>query len=140
MEKDVFLSDYVAWTAKTCAKLDTHKEDIIHMIFGMQTEIGELTDIFKKNMAYEKDIDWVNVSEELGDLMFYIASFCRITGIDLDEVISTNILKLESRYPEKFTEYHALNRNLDKEREILEAKLPTSEEIGDTMAKYSVED
>lgn len=120
MEKDVFLSDYVAWTANTCASLETHKEDIIHMLFGMITEVGELTDVFKKNMAYGKDIDWTNVSEELGDLIFYIASFCRITGIDLEEVISTNILKLESRYPEKFTKYHALNRDLDKERKILE--------------------
>jgi NTP pyrophosphatase (non-canonical NTP hydrolase) len=122
MEKDVFLSDYVEWTANTCASLDTKKEDITHMLFGMLTEIGELTDIFKKNMAYGKDIDWVNVEEELGDLMFYIASFCRINKIDLDKVISTNILKLESRYPEKFTEYHALNRDLEKEREILEKK------------------
>ncbi len=120
MEKDVFLSDYVAWTANTCASLKNREKDTTHMIFGMLTEVGELADVFKKNMAYGKDIDWVNVKEELGDLLFYIGSFCRINGIDLDEVITTNILKLESRYPEKFTEYHALNRDLKKEREILE--------------------
>jgi NTP pyrophosphatase (non-canonical NTP hydrolase) len=114
------LNDYVKWTANTCASLDTHKEDIIHMLFGIITETAELTDIFKKSLAYGKEIDWVNVEEEIGDAMFYIASFCRITGLDLEEIINTNVLKLESRYPEKFTEYHALNRDLDKEREILE--------------------
>ena len=114
------LNDYVKWTVNTCAKLDTRKEDIIHMLFGIMTETGELTDVFKKNMAYNKDIDWTNVEEEIGDLMFYIASFCRITGIDLQDVIDRNVKKLETRYPDKFTEYHAKNRDLEKEREILE--------------------
>jgi NTP pyrophosphatase (non-canonical NTP hydrolase) len=116
------LNDYAKWTVNTCAKLDTHKEDITHMLFGMTTEIGELTDIFKKSLAYGKDIDWVNVEEEIGDLMFYIASFCRINNLDLQEIINTNVLKLESRYPEKFSEHDALNRDLNKERSILEKK------------------
>jgi NTP pyrophosphatase (non-canonical NTP hydrolase) len=114
------LNDYVKWTVNTCAKLDTHQEDILHLLLGMVTEIGELSDIFKKALAYKKEIDWVNVEEELGDAIFYISSFCRINNIDLEKVLETNVAKLESRYPEKFTEYHALNRDLDKEREILE--------------------
>lgn len=114
------INEYVKWTENTCATLDTRKEDIVHMLFGIITEAGELTDIFKKSLAYGKEVDWVNVNEELGDLMFYIASFCRINGINLQEVIDTNVKKLESRYPEKFTQYHATNRDLDKEREILE--------------------
>lgn len=114
------LNDYVEWTANTCASLDTRKEDITHMLFGIITETGELTDIFKKGLAYGKEIDWVNVEEELGDIMFYIASFCRINGLNLEEIINTNVLKLESRYPEKFTQFHANNRNLEKERGILE--------------------
>jgi NTP pyrophosphatase (non-canonical NTP hydrolase) len=116
------LENYVKWTGKVCAKLDTRKDDITHMLFGMQTEVGELTDIFKKSLAYNKDIDWVNVEEELGDIMFYIASFCRINKIDLEDVILTNVNKLEERYKEKFTTEQALNRNLTKEREILETK------------------
>ena len=52
--------------------------------------------------------------------MFYIASFCRLADIDLDKVIETNVKKLESRYPENFSEKSALNRDLDKERGILE--------------------
>jgi NTP pyrophosphatase (non-canonical NTP hydrolase) len=114
------LNDYAEWTKNTCASLDTHKEDITHMLFGIITETGELTDIFKKSLAYGKEIDWVNVEEEIGDIMFYIASFCRINGLDLENIIKTNVLKLESRYPEKFTEYHATNRDLLHERKILE--------------------
>jgi len=114
------LNDYVKWTGNTCAKLDSNLMDNIHMILGMATEVSELQDIFKKHIAYKKDIDWVNAKEELGDLLFYVASFCRINNFSLDEIIETNVKKLESRYPNNFTEYHALNRDLDKEREILE--------------------
>lgn len=114
------INEYVKWTENTCASLETNKDDIVHMLFGMTTEVGELIDIFKKALAYGKVIDWIHVDEELGDLMFYIASFCRINNINLSNIINKNVAKLEERYPEKFTEYHANNRNLEKEREILE--------------------
>jgi len=114
------LNEYVKWTGNTCAKLESKFMDDIHMIFGMSTEIGELQDVYKKHIAYKKNIDWINVEEEIGDIMFYLASFCRINNFDLEEILETNVKKLESRYPDKFTEYHALNRDLSKEREILE--------------------
>jgi NTP pyrophosphatase (non-canonical NTP hydrolase) len=114
------LYEYEEWTANTCAQLTTSELDDVHMLFGMMTEVGELVDVFKKNMAYGKEIDWFNVEEEIGDLMFYIASFCRMNDLDLQEIIETNIAKLETRYPEKFSKEKALNRNLNKERAILE--------------------
>jgi NTP pyrophosphatase (non-canonical NTP hydrolase) len=114
------LNDYVEWTDNTRAKLICYKDDNDHMLYGMITEVGELIDNFKKNLAYGKDVDWVNVREEIGDLMFYIAGFCRINYLDLEKIIETNVAKLEARYPEKFTEYHATNRDLLHEREILE--------------------
>ena len=115
------INEYMKWTGNTCAKLDTQVLDTVHMLFGMTTEIGELMDIFKKQIAYDKAIDWVNVEEEIGDIMFYLASFCRILGLDLEKILQKNIGKLESRYPEKFTEYYANNRDLKTERKILES-------------------
>jgi len=115
------LKEYCKWTENTCAKLENKNLDNFHMIMGMTTEVGELVDVFKKDMAYGKDIDWVNVKEEIGDLMFYIASFCRINNFDLENIIATNVAKLECRYPEKFTQENALNRDLDAERIILES-------------------
>jgi len=114
------LNDYVKWTASTCARLDTILMDSLHMILGMGTEIGELQDVFKKHIAYKKDIDWVNVSEEVGDVMYYVASFCRLNNLDLEKIIERNVEKLESRYPNNFSTESALDRNLTKEREILE--------------------
>lgn len=114
------LNEYVEWTKNTCVTLESKDMDNVHMLLGMSTEIGELQDIFKKHYAYNKEMDWVNAKEEIGDLMFYISSFCRMNGFDLENIIDTNVAKLESRYPQKFTEYHAKNRDLKKERKILE--------------------
>jgi NTP pyrophosphatase (non-canonical NTP hydrolase) len=97
-----------------------HSMGAIHMLMGMTTEIGELMDPYKKNLAYEKPIDWVNVKEEIGDLMWYVANFCNLNGFDLEEIMETNVKKLQERYPEKFDKALAVQRNLYKERIILE--------------------
>ena len=119
------IKTYMEMAAKTDAPLDERiisSEELhnYHMTFGMFTEAAELADVFKKNMAYKKPIDWVNVKEEVGDLMWYIANFCRANGFDLEEIMQTNIYKLAARYPNKFSENRANNRNLSVEREILE--------------------
>ena len=92
----------------------------IHMLMGIVTEAGELTDPFKKHLAYGKEIDMVNVKEEAGDLMWYIANFCNINGFDLEEIMATNIAKLQTRYPDKFKAGDAINRDITRERNLLE--------------------
>ena len=91
------------------------------MLMGMTTELGELTDVFKKNLAYGKPVDFVNVGEEVADLMWYIINFCTMSNIDLEEQLQKNIDKLRARFPEKFEQHMALNRDTDAERRILEA-------------------
>jgi len=122
MEKGetMLINEYVKNSQRTLAKLDNKQLDNLHVTLGMLTEVGELADQFKKNMAYNKEIDWVNVQEEIGDLMFYVAGFCTINNFDLEKILSKNIEKLKTRYPEKFTEENAINRDLNKEREVLE--------------------
>jgi len=97
-----------------------HSMGAIHMLMGMTTEIGELMDPYKKNLAYEKPVDIVNVKEEVGDLMWYVANFCNLNGFDLEEIMETNIKKLQERYPQKFDKVLAVQRNLNNERKILE--------------------
>ena len=111
---------YEEWTGATCAKLENKKLDNLHMILGMMTEVGELADVFKREMAYNATVDWVNVVEELGDILFYVASFARINNIDLEKVLDINMKKLSSRYPDQFSDFFARNRDLIKERKILE--------------------
>jgi NTP pyrophosphatase (non-canonical NTP hydrolase) len=116
--------DYKEQSKRTCPELkDELREglsDELHMVIGISTEAGELLDAYKKHFAYGKDLDIVNVGEEIADIMWYISNLCRIKGIDLEVVMQRNIDKLKERYPEKFTQENALNRNLDNERNILE--------------------
>lgn len=95
-------------------------EDIIHAAIGIATEAGEFLDPIKKFIFYGKPVDFVNLDEEVGDLLWYIALYLNARGLDMEAVMEKNINKLEARYPDKFTQDHALNRDLDAEREILE--------------------
>jgi NTP pyrophosphatase (non-canonical NTP hydrolase) len=91
------------------------------MVYGMLTELGELADSYKKHYAYGKHLDLVNVMEEMGDIMWYWAGMCTITGINASSTLQVNIDKLKARYPEKFDEQLAINRDLDQERRILDS-------------------
>ena len=120
------INDYQQKAARTCAKIDGAIMDDLHMVLGMQTEVAEIADVYKKTIAYKKPLDFVNIKEEIGDVMWYIANLCNMNGWDLREILATNISKLEARYPEKFTEELALNRNLSKERGVLEGVTTSS--------------
>ncbi|MEM7036623.1 MAG: nucleoside triphosphate pyrophosphohydrolase family protein [Bacteroidota bacterium] len=97
-----------------------HDMNLLHAAMGIGTEAGELLDAFKRKIFYGKELDVVNVKEEVGDLMWYIAILLRELDLDFHEILQLNIDKLRARFPDKFTEANALNRDLDKEREILE--------------------
>jgi len=93
---------------------------LLHGGMGISTEAGELLDALKKHIFYGKKLDYVNISEELGDILYYISICMNVLGISFEEVMEKNIEKLKARYPEKFTEDKAINRDLDTERKILE--------------------
>jgi NTP pyrophosphatase (non-canonical NTP hydrolase) len=112
--------EYQKEAERTSALLETPLMDNLHYLLGMQTEVSELSDIWKKHIAYGKAIDWVNVKEEIGDLAWYVFNFMRVNDLDFEEILETNIKKLRTRYPDKFTQEMAINRDLDKERKILE--------------------
>lgn len=191
MSKIQTILEYQGLAARTCPNLPEEHENERHMNLGVITEIGEVLDIFKKNLAYGKAIDVVNLGEELADISWYIVNKCRFQEISLEDAFNTvtaevkdlldtqmfseeglskelktealmhpllqaycgptnsifsapivqlailaniaewfeldffqcltnNIDKLKVRYPEKFTEEAALNRNLEAERTELE--------------------
>jgi len=105
--------------------LDSMQMELLHSAIGISTESGEILDAFKKHLIYGKDLDIINLTEELGDIMWYVAIMTRylknLTGATLeDDILELNIDKLKARYPDKFTEEYALNRDLEKERGVLE--------------------
>lgn len=97
--------------------------DTLHGILGIVTEGVELIQAINKTIATKEEFDVVNMKEEIGDIMWYIALLCNTHNIDLKQVMQTNINKLKQRFPEKFTTDNANNRDLRAEREILESEL-----------------
>jgi NTP pyrophosphatase (non-canonical NTP hydrolase) len=102
------------------SRLDNGKIRLLHAAMGFQTEAAEFTDMLKKHIFYGKSLDEVNLKEELFDMTWYMAIALDELGYTFEEGFQTNIDKLKARYPEKFTEDKANNRDLDTEREILE--------------------
>lgn len=94
---------------------------LLHAAMGMATEAGEFLDMLKKHIFYGKPMDFVNAKEEVGDQMWYAGLAIDVLQTTFDEVLTVNIEKLKARYPEKFTEEAAINRNLNAERTILES-------------------
>jgi NTP pyrophosphatase (non-canonical NTP hydrolase) len=112
--------EYQKAAIRTFPKLSSTFDDELHMVMGLSTEAGEVMDIYKRKLAYNKNIDYVNLKEELGDILWYVANLCNIHNWDMEDIMDININKLKVRFPEKFTEFHALNRDLIEERKILE--------------------
>lgn len=188
------INEYRLQTGRTLVDLESMEKNLTHMSFGVITEVGELVDIYKKEIAYGKAKDIVNVKEEIGDIMWYISNtlnflemsdeqfdfqqrmlevakqlaeeiisrpdftpllllanadnfskscfklnekqigaqclimiddlkyMCENLGINFEECLDLNIQKLKVRFPEKFTQEQALERDLTKEREVLDGK------------------
>lgn len=94
---------------------------VFHAIIGIATESTELVEAIVKAQDTKTDIDRVNVLEELGDINWYHAIAVDATNADWEQIHETNIAKLKKRYPAKFSDANAINRDLTAERKILEA-------------------
>jgi NTP pyrophosphatase (non-canonical NTP hydrolase) len=93
---------------------------IEHGIFGIVAEAGELMNAIRKAKIYGHELDKVNLIEEVGDVMWYLAILCDELGVSFETVWDKNIRKLKARYPEKFTNIKFKKRDLVKERKELE--------------------
>lgn len=83
----------------------------LHMILGLCGESGELLDAFKKHIIYQKDLDRVNVVEELGDIEFYLEGLRQAIGVTRDECLAANVAKLGKRYKNfKYSDQQAQER------------------------------
>lgn len=92
-----------------------------HASAGFTTEAGEFADQLKRHKFYGKSLDRTNLLEEVGDLLWYVALACNALDETIESVQEKNIGKLRVRFPDKFSEVDALDRDLDSERKSLES-------------------
>jgi len=107
----------VCWYIVNMAKFE--EEDL--KIFNIETRLWipnedekweyEI-DSFLVGLYYNKDCNSLRLERMI--------NLCKQWDINFEECLDLNIAKLKARFPNKFTEEAALNRNLEKERQILE--------------------
>lgn len=95
---------------------------VLHSLLGCMTESGELGEALLEALETGQ-LDLVNVGEEMNDINWYQAIFYDAANMDWGNGLNNNIEKLKARYPEKFTEENAFNRDLGNERKILEKNI-----------------
>lgn len=93
--------------------------NLLHAAMGVLTEAVELLDAIQSAMK-GSSLDRVNLIEEMGDIEWYMAMAYRSIGTTPELVREINIAKLKARFPLKFTETEANQRDLQKERTVLE--------------------
>lgn len=82
----ISFEDYLTLASRTEKMLDpspgssTHPR-MVHHSMGFATEMGELIDALKKHYIYGKPLDEVNVMEEIGDALWYVAGMANHAGL-----------------------------------------------------------
>ena len=109
-------TDFVALSDRlvTLDEKGANIERLLTAGVGINAEGGEFLEIIKKMVFQGKPWDDHNREHliiELGDLMWYVAQACMALEVSFEDVIATNVKKLEKRYPSgAFDIYFSENR------------------------------
>jgi NTP pyrophosphatase (non-canonical NTP hydrolase) len=97
-------------TAKHFNHLPT---DLTHAALGIATEGGEFTTEVKRAAIYDKPISAEmidHMTEELGDLLWYVALAAEHLSVPLNTIAERNIAKLKQRFPQSYSNIDAEQR------------------------------
>ncbi len=107
-------NDYQRAALRTVSEENRDKFDghgpLLDAALGLGGEAGECLDIVKKALFQGHELDREHLIEELGDVAWYLAFFCDVLHLTLEEVMKHNIDKLKARYPDGFDKARSVNR------------------------------
>jgi len=73
----------------------------VEKVLGLVGEAGETADKIKKILRDKNGVidehDKIEITKELGDVLWYVANIARYLNVSLTEVAELNLKKLESR-------------------------------------------
>lgn len=104
------MNEYQALARRTQNAKLSLKERKEHALMGLISEVGEICACFQK-IHQGHPLILNDVIDELGDLMWFVAEFCDVMRVSMEEVAERNIEKLRARYPEGFSEAQSIHRN-----------------------------
>jgi NTP pyrophosphatase (non-canonical NTP hydrolase) len=85
--------------------------DLANKALGLCGEAGEVAELVKKHLYHGHPLDKEKLRNELGDVLWYVATMASDFGIPLSDVASANVDKLRRRYPDGFSVERSLNRD-----------------------------
>ena len=104
--------DYQELANRTAKELN-FKDGLTHAALGLTGEAGEFSDATKKHIIYGQNVDFANLREEIGDILWYCAYAANVLGFSLETIARLNIEKLAKRYPGEYSDMYAAQR-MDK--------------------------
>ena len=104
------IEEYQRLSTRTLNPELSHSEQVDNMVYGIVGEIGEVIDLLKKSKFQGHELDVDKLSEEIGDVMFYVANLCTLHDLDIGEILNKNHIKLLERYPDGFKSSDSINR------------------------------
>jgi NTP pyrophosphatase (non-canonical NTP hydrolase) len=108
------LHEYQSAITRTCATTDA--QDTLKLaLVGLFDELGEIAGPLKKYLWQGHPLDIAHLQEEVGDVLWYLATLCNALGIALAEACEVNIEKLRRRYPDGFSAESSRTRSGEHE-------------------------
>ena len=95
-------------------------KDKLSAAISLIKRCNSLLDYHKKLVFYGKSLDNSQYLQMALSIAYNFLYFVKEEGFNIEDINEKNIAKLKARYGDKFTLDKALNRDLEKERTILE--------------------
>jgi NTP pyrophosphatase (non-canonical NTP hydrolase) len=91
---------------------DTWYNGLIYTVLGLNGEAGEVAEKVKKMLRDDLKLEDCKkgIIDELGDVLWYVASVANELGYDLSDVANRNIEKLDSRMSRNVIQGNGDNR------------------------------
>jgi NTP pyrophosphatase (non-canonical NTP hydrolase) len=106
-------NDYQKLAMRTADPAQSRERRLLNAALGLCGEAGEFADAIKKHEFHNHALDLAELEKELGDVLWYVAQACEALGLQMNNVMSTNIEKLRKRYPEGFSSERSIHREVE---------------------------
>jgi len=110
MRRIYTLNEYQKAAERTMPSMMDQEGVLTNLSLGVTGEAGELGNMIKKAVFHGHLLDNDKVLEELGDILWYVATMAQAFDEDLSTVAEGNIAKLKERYPDGFSQKASRNR------------------------------
>lgn len=77
-------------------------ERLLDAAAGLAEEAGEVLGLIRKRLFQQRDVGSDRLKEELGDVLWCLATTADTLGLTLAEVADANLRKLARRHPDGF--------------------------------------